>query len=497
MPAQKLVECCFLKKFFLNSKTWDFLYLTELSYKYVRQRNTALRLAGRKPNSTMKHNNRKTSPVASTGKNSMRICRYNKPFKKIKYMASDSEVVDEHTPFFGLTILVEGDGSSKDLVDPITDIFYFERRRFSKDCLAPDELVMISQPMTLVYLKENIGRIKEVFDALSNAGMESRRDVFREIVVSTPLAAHKGREALRRVFGILYGSRKEMLRVGCDPYAFRSVEHFGISTVSPTKQLDELVDDHTNSFDDRPLKIINSGNEANPSVEYSFFRGTLDVNVIMAYVELVNNIIEMANSDKLVVTFSDLVDGDYLPELVDKRVNRREYIYEEKFELVNNEINKDISRIQAEETIPESEKAETIKVEDDVHYVNACIQALAMWIEQDGRFTNLLQNEDEWDIIDCNTLAESEPKFANLYEMRTTVNNVETIYHRGSIDSVRFREYSTIYLDCFATDNRDGTATIHYLSSSIGILINDGFVTDEMKDAVIRMRFSRMSVHPY
>ena len=71
------------------------------------------------------------------------------------------------------------------------------------------------------------------------------------------------------------------------------------------------------------------------------------------------------------------------------------------------------------------------------------------------------------------------------YEMRTTVNNVDPIYNVEG--EVRYVPYSTIYLDCFATDNGDGTTTIHYLGSSIGVLINDGFVTQEMMDTTIMM----------
>lgn len=137
------------------------------------------------------------------------------------------------------------------------------------------------------------------------------------------------------------------------------------------------------------------------------------------------------------------------------------------------------------EPIPENTDPETIEIEDDKYYINSCTQAIEKWIEQDGRFTNLTQNEEDWYIIDCSTLVESEPKFAGMYELRTTVNNIDPVYN--SDGELRYPEKGTIYLDCFATDNGDGTATIHYLGSSIGVLINDDFVSEEMKNTTVGM----------
>ena len=140
---------------------------------------------------------------------------------------------------------------------------------------------------------------------------------------------------------------------------------------------------------------------------------------------------------------------------------------------------------EEKEPVPETEDPQTIDISDETRYINPCTKALGLWLEADGRFVNLTQDEEDWYIIDCNGLADTDPKYAGLYEMRTTVNNVDPIYNVEG--EVRYVPYSTIYLDCFATDNGDGTTTIHYLGSSIGVLINDGFVTQEMMDTTIMM----------
>ena len=138
-----------------------------------------------------------------------------------------------------------------------------------------------------------------------------------------------------------------------------------------------------------------------------------------------------------------------------------------------------------DEPVPEATDSQTIDVSDETRYINPCTKALGMWIEEDGRMTNLTQDPSDWYIIDCSSLVSVDPKYDGLYEMRTNCNNIDPVYNEDG--KVRYVAYDVLYLDCFATDNGDGTATIHYLGSSLGILIDDGFVTDEMKATTIGM----------
>ena len=55
------------------------------------------------------------------------------------------------------------------------------------------------------------------------------------------------------------------------------------------------------------------------TIEFRFFRGTLNYNKIMASIELVNNIIEVANSTQTIIRFNDLLKGKYLPKYAKQR----------------------------------------------------------------------------------------------------------------------------------------------------------------------------------
>lgn len=55
------------------------------------------------------------------------------------------------------------------------------------------------------------------------------------------------------------------------------------------------------------------------TIEFRFFKGTLNYNTIMASIELVDNIITIANSTQTIVRLSDLLKGKYLPKYAKSR----------------------------------------------------------------------------------------------------------------------------------------------------------------------------------
>lgn len=227
------------------------------------------------------------------------------------FKSAKGEDVDEKTLFFGLEFAVHGDSPAEDL---IADIFHLE----CAGCFDVydyfheiDGFTMVSQLMTLNYLKENIGRIRKVLDALYMAGMEPDDC---KMNIHTPLSVYKDRESLRRACGIVHGFKKDMVILCRSRSSIHSC-YENIGTVPSTEQLDEIID-HCNDDDYHSLVYLkDAGYGTNQVVEYRMFRETLCADELMAYVELVNNIIKLANSDKPAVTFNDLIYGDYLPQL--------------------------------------------------------------------------------------------------------------------------------------------------------------------------------------
>ena len=231
------------------------------------------------------------------------------PFDRV-FLHANGEEVNAHTLYFGLEIEVMGNTRNKNLIAPIQDIFHLE----SDSSIDNDGFEMISQPMTLAYIRENYDRIKNVLDALNNAGMKSHNTKCCGLHIHTSYQAYSSMEAVKRCGGIVNALRPEM-----EKFARRSNEHYcsysDIDLLPSDADLDSLLSQSRYSA----VNFTNVNNNGKDTIEYRIFRGTLNPVTLMASIEFVNNIVKMANSNKSVVRFGDLLDGEYIQKYIVER----------------------------------------------------------------------------------------------------------------------------------------------------------------------------------
>lgn len=231
------------------------------------------------------------------------------------FMSTDDEQVNEHTLYFGLEIEVSGPERYKSLIAPVADIFHLEH-----DSSIGSGFEMISQPMTLAYIKANYDRIKSVLDALANAGMKSHDAAHCGLHIHTSRKAYKDINAVKRAGGIVNALREEMYKFARRDNSCSYCTYTDIGDAPTDEELDRLLSlDRYNA-----VNFTNMSSDRKQTIEYRIFRGTLNATTLLASVELVNNIVKLANSSKIAVSFGDLLEGgDYIPKYVESRNNAR------------------------------------------------------------------------------------------------------------------------------------------------------------------------------
>ena len=179
---------------------------------------------------------------------------------------------------------------------------------------------MISQPMTLAYIKANYDRIKSVLDALANAGMKSHDAAHCGLHIHTSRKAYKDINAVKRAGGIVNALREEMYKFARRDNSCSYCTYTDIGDAPTDEELDRLLSlDRYNA-----VNFTNMSSDRKQTIEYRIFRGTLNATTLLASVELVNNIVKLANSSKIAVSFGDLLEGgDYIPKYVESRNNAR------------------------------------------------------------------------------------------------------------------------------------------------------------------------------
>ena len=218
---------------------------------------------------------------------------------------SPSENVDEHSLYFGLKIKVEKnlDEIDGNLLDPIFDIFHLEK-------YIDNKIRMVSQPMTLAYLRENYDRIKAVFKSLRNEGYKADEVEDASMEIFTLGQGYIDNNAIRRAIVITHAFRSEMRKLTReDNKDLRKWQN--VSAVPTDHEILHLIKDNG-------LYAVSYNNDCdNPKVAYEFFHSTLNPDMLMADIELVNNIVKMANSTMPVVRFGDLLNGVYIQQYVE------------------------------------------------------------------------------------------------------------------------------------------------------------------------------------
>ncbi len=243
--------------------------------------------------------------------NDFKVYSYHDWPGTINFKTSENDEGGEKM-FFGIEIETVGSRDNRTLVAPYRDIWHLE----ADSSIGSNGFEMISQPMTFNYIKENYEKFKEMFEALVDAGQKSHEDTRCGFHIHVSKAAFDGERAIKRAVAIVHALQYEMEKFGRRRnnryYQFTRIpENF---TESDFRNID--LDGH--------YTAVNTHQTGTPkrkkTVEFRFPKGTLNPVTFMATIEFIRNIVKMANSDRLIVKFGDLIEeGEFIPEYIQAR----------------------------------------------------------------------------------------------------------------------------------------------------------------------------------
>ena len=235
----------------------------------------------------------------------------------LNFLKLDEEI--DQKRFFGTEVETQADtedmnNRNKNLIAPYQGVWHLER-----DGSLPSDrsFEMISQPMSLKWVKAHYNDFATLFKSLIEGGQESHesRDCGFHIHVSR--AAFNNDYAIKRAIAIVHGLADEMGKFGRRANGsyfrfntdFQNIKNFGERDVDDIDHEGHYCAVNVHYEDDRRTK----------TVEFRFPKGTLNVTTYMATLEFIDNIVTAANSNKDVVKFGDLLSGDYIPAYIQAR----------------------------------------------------------------------------------------------------------------------------------------------------------------------------------
>lgn len=250
---------------------------------------------------------------------SVEIYRYHRWSGQLEFKKLDTE--SDINMFFGIEIETEGSEDNKECVADYQDIWHLEHDSSLND----GGFEMISQPMSWEFIKSEYPRFKAMFSSLIEAGQISHESDRCGLHIHVSKAAFKSENAINRCLAIVHGMSDEMQRFGrrfhCSYAEFSNIP--SMPSESDLNRIERTghsvaVNLDTSSFDGRSAD----------TVEFRFPKGSLNILTVMATIEFIKNIVEVSNSDKNVVKFGDLLYGDYVPDYICAREQRRNIYFD-------------------------------------------------------------------------------------------------------------------------------------------------------------------------
>ena len=213
------------------------------------------------------------------------------------------------TVTFGTEVETQGPDRNRRFVAPYRDIWHLER-----DGSIGDGFEMISQPMSLAYVKAHKDDFEKMFNDLQNNGQKGHDASGCGLHVHINRGAFKSNKAIQRFKAMVHGMRTEMekfaRRSSSSYYHYYNVpKNFSYDDIS-------LIDD------DGHHVAVNTANRTSSknTIEVRIFKSTLNVVTYIATLEFVNNLVAIANDEsKLIVKFGDLLHGEYIDKYVEQR----------------------------------------------------------------------------------------------------------------------------------------------------------------------------------
>ncbi len=285
---------------------------------------------------------------------SMKIYNYHSWPESRTFKHGSAESVSNSTLYFGTEIETEGSRANANLVSPLADIFHLER----DGSLAAESFEMISQPMTWDFIMENKDRIEETFNNLVAHGQKSHESGNCGLHIHVSRAALDGDRAEKRILAIVHGMRDGMKR-----FARRSSNWARYDETFNGKSFDEeRIDVIAKHGHNVAVNCSNSESQKN-TVEFRIFKGTLNMTTYLASIQFVKNIVDAANSNKVVVRFEDLLVGEYIEKYIQEQARYRDLHSDEYVNFAQCILGKKIGEFALNHTREEFQEIVTVMAE--------------------------------------------------------------------------------------------------------------------------------------
>lgn len=207
--------------------------------------------------------------------------------------------------YYGFEIETEGNLKNSYLIDN-DGILHCER-----DSSLRTGFEMVSQPMSWGYLTSDKTKtfLKDLFEELKKNGQTADKESTCGLHIHVSVEAFETDDSVERAKAIVAGFKdnfEKLARRKQNSYCgYLKVDGIKVKKKDIKKQ-----------FHGRYVAVNDTNDD---TVEFRMFQSTLDYNTLMASIELVRNIIALANSDKKAIQFKELLsEGEYLKEYASK-----------------------------------------------------------------------------------------------------------------------------------------------------------------------------------
>lgn len=217
---------------------------------------------------------------------------------------------EENVPTFGTEVETQGPDSNSRYVYPMRDLWHLER-----DASIGQGFEMISQPMSLAYVKAHKEELESMFTNLSDNGQRAHDARNCGLHVHINRSAFKNNRSIQRLKAMVHGMRHEMEKFArrCNSNYY---SYYGLSSRFDYDEVDRIHDSG------HSVAVNSRGNQSGDknTVEIRIFKSTLNITTYLATLEFVSNLVTIANDEtKTIVKFGDLLHGEYIDQYIEQR----------------------------------------------------------------------------------------------------------------------------------------------------------------------------------
>lgn len=235
------------------------------------------------------------------------------------FKRTEEDVLDE-AMYFGTEVETVGDEYNKWCIQGHQDLWHLEY----DGSLSEGGFEMISQPMTWNYVQAHKDEIAAIFQKLQDAGQESENSDCCGLHVHVSRVAFNSDKAVERAIALVHRLDSEFKAYSRRDGEYSYCQFFHLKNNFKWNDVKHIKTDGHNVA----INCGNIGEYDKDTVEFRFFKGTLDIDKYMAAIEMVKRIVEVSNSNKLIICMRDLMEGTtYVDAYIKKMFQQGTYFH--------------------------------------------------------------------------------------------------------------------------------------------------------------------------